>query len=329
MFKLGSPKILTGLDITKTSVKVAQIEKLKNGWKLLRCGSIPIPENTIKLSYKSKNIINIELFHQIIRESMGLLAGGVSIAGLSIPNEIVKSSIHKYGELPKSKEKTKKMVEWSVEKWLPFPVENMKISYHIVGKNPAGESALFVTIGIQDVINEYELSLKELKIDAKIIRPSCVNQLNFYINNINKLAQTACVAYIGLFDNFFTLFVFEDAQLIYYYGVKKGFSDIHFYQNIDMAMLHYLDKNPDKQIEKVFIGNQVEYHQKLEGKLRELEEEKLGKLEDVLKSIFKKDIHIIDEKQIIEKAISHSEIKGLKNLLSYTSAIGAAQSLAV
>lgn len=314
MFKFGSPKILTGLDITRTSVKVAQIEKLKKGWKLLRCGSVPIPENTIRLSYKSKNIINIELFHQTIRESMELLAGEVSIAGLSIPNEIVKSSIHKYGELPKSKAEIGKMVEWGVGKLLPFHVKNMKISYHIIGKNQAGESALFVTIGIQDVINEYELSLKELKIDAKIIRPSGVSQLNFYINNINKPAQTACVAYIGLFDNFFTLFVFEDAQLIYYCGVKKGFSDIHFSQNIDMAMLHYLDKNPDKQIEKFFIGSQVGHHQELE---------------DVLRSIIDENIHIEDEKQIIEKAISHSEVKGLKNLLPYTSAIGAAQSLVV
>ena len=311
MFKLGSPKILTGLDITRTSVKVAQIETLKNGWKLLRCGSIPIPENTIKLSYKSKNIINMELFHQTIRESMELLAGGVSIAGLSISNEIVKSSIHKYEELPKSKAEIKKMVEWGVGKLLPFPVENMKISYHIIGKNQAGESTLFVTIGIQDVINEYELSLKELKIDAKIIRPSGVNQLNFYIN---KLPQTACVAYIGLFDNFFTLFIFENAQLVYYYGVKKGFSDTHFFQTIDIAMLHYMNKNPDKQIEKFFIGSQVGYHQELG---------------DLLKGIMDKDIHIIGEKQIIKEAISHSEIKGFKNLTSYTSAIGAAQSLAV
>ncbi|MBC2693962.1 MAG: pilus assembly protein PilM [Desulfobacteraceae bacterium] len=309
MFKLRSPKILTGLDITRTSVKVAQIEKLKKGWRLLRCGSIPIPENTIKLSYKSKNIINIELFHQTIRKSMELLAGGVSIAGLSIPNEIVKSSIHKYKELPKSKAEIEKMVEWGVEKLLPLPIENMKISYHIIGENQAGESVLFVTIGIQDVINEYELSLKELKIDAKIIRPSCISQLNFYIN---ELPPTACIAYIGLFDNFFTLFVFEDAQLIYYCGVKKGVSDIHFFQNIDMAMLHYLDKNPDKQIEKIFIGSQVGHHQELE---------------DVLKSIINENIHIENEKQIIKEAISHSEGKGLKNLLSYTSAIGAAQSL--
>ncbi|MBW1833642.1 MAG: pilus assembly protein PilM [Deltaproteobacteria bacterium] len=312
MFKLGSPKILTGLDITRTSVKVAQIEKLKNGWKLLRYGSIPIPENTIKLSYKSKNIINIELFHQTIRKSMELLAGEVSIAGLSIPNEIVKSSIHKYGELPKSKAEIGKMVEWGVGKLLPFHVKNMKISYHIIGKNQAGESALFVTIGIQDVINEYELSLKELKIDAKIIRPSGVSQLNFYIN---KLPKTACVAYIGLFDNFFTLFIFDDAQLIYYCGVKKGFSDIHFFHNIDMAMQHYLNKNPDKQIEKFFIASQVGDHQELEDVL------------DVMRSIINKDIHIIDEKQIIEEDISHSEVKGLKNLSSYTSAIGAAQSL--
>ena len=325
MFKLGSPKILTGLDITRTSVKVAQIEKLKKGWKLLRCGSIPIPENTIKLSYKSKNIINIELFHQTIRESMELLGGGVSVAGLSIPNEIVKSSIHKYKELPTSKAEIGKMVEWGVEKLFPFPVENMKISYHIIGKNQAGETALFVTIGIQDVINEYELSLKELKIDAKIIRPSGVSQLNFYIN---ELPQTACVAYIGLFDNFFTLFVFENAQLIYYCGVKKGFSDIHFFQTIDIAMQHYLNENPDKQIEKFFIGSQVEHHQESEEKLEE-SEEKLKELKEMLRSISNYDIQTIDEKQIIKEDISHSEVKGLKNLSSYTSAIGAAQSLAV
>ncbi len=75
-----------------------------------------------------------------------------------------------------------------------------------------------------------------------------------------------------------------------------------------MAMLHYLNENPDKQIEKIFIGSQVGYHQELK---------------DVLRSIINIDTHIIKEN------ISHSEVKGLKNLSSYTSAIGAAQSLAV
>ncbi len=75
-----------------------------------------------------------------------------------------------------------------------------------------------------------------------------------------------------------------------------------------MAILHYLNENPDKQIEKIFIGSQVGYHQELK---------------DVLRSIINIDTHIIKEN------ISHSEVKGLKNLSSYTSAIGAAQSLAV
>ena len=86
-----------------------------------------------------------------------------------------------------------------------------------------------------------------------------------------------------------------------------------------MAMLHYLDKNPDKQIKKFFIGSQIGYHQEQESK----------DVLDMMRSIINKDIHIIDEKQIIEEDISHSEVKGLKNLSSYTSAIGAAQSLAV
>jgi hypothetical protein len=308
MFNLKLQKPLTGLEIGESSVKVAQILRNKKGWSLLRWGNIPFPEDTLKLSYKTENINDPESFIATVREALKLVEGRVSRVGVSLPNEVVKVATLKFTELPKSKSDTEKMIAWWSKKTLPFPVERAKISYHRLSVDDRGEKLIVVAIGFQDVIREYEANLKELKINSEIIRPAGINHLNFYIE---RIPPSGVIAFIGLFENYFTFFVFEDGGLVFYHGIKRGFSGVHFFQDVEMTMQLYLNDNPDKEIERVCYGSQVGFHRELERGLR---------------SISSTDVFRIDEDSII--SLNGDPPKGDEPVSSYAAVIAAAQSLA-
>ena len=116
-----------------------------------------------------------------------------------------------------------------------------------------------------------------------------------------------------MFENFFCLFVFEDARLTFYHGVKRGFSNLHFFHDVDMTMQHYLESNPGKRIERLSVGSQVGYHVELK--------EVLGNLIDIK-------LNILGEGDLIESDFDLSHPLERLKLSSFASAIGAAQSLA-
>ena len=192
--------------------------------------------------------------------------------GLSLPNEIVNVSIHKYDELPKSKTDTEKMLAWRTEKSLHFSKEMVKISYQSLGTEPNGEKSVLVAIGFLEVIREYEERFKDLKIGIKIMQPASINQYNFYSR---QLPSKGTFAYVGLFEYYFTIFIFEDGRLISYQGVKKGFADLHFILDVDIALQHYRSLNPGKKINRMYVGSQVGFRRELEEVLNNLSDMKV------------------------------------------------------
>lgn len=296
------------MEISETTVNLAQLERSGPGWRLIHSNTVSFPEDTLKLSYKTNNIADPDLFRETIKEVLKGSIGKVANIGLSIPNDIVKISIKKYEELPDSESETKKMIAWSTEKSLRFPEKSTKIAYEMIERNQDNERYMLITIGIRDVIKEYELKLKELKINPTIVRPSGINQFNFFSSD---LPANGIHAFIGLYENYFSFIVFENGKLNFFHGAKKGFSDLHFFKDVDMTMRHFLNANPDKEIEKLFIGSQVAFHKELE---------------DVFRSLSDMDIIILDERHFMET--DESDHNNRRETIShFVSAIGAAQSL--
>lgn len=302
-------RILSGMEITAESVKLVRVVREKKGWKLLGCISVPLPEETLKLSYKNQNVNDPQSFNRAIREvirSAEIKGGRV---GLSIPSEVVKVGIQHYAELPSSREETERLIAWWSRKSLPFPVEGARISYHFLRKSPRGEKYLLVAIAYKEVIREYEMDLREVKIHPEVIRPSCLNQFNFYQE---RIPPYGIVGFLGLLENFFTLFVFDDGNLIFYHGVRRGFSDIHFFQDVEMTMELFHSENPDKELEKLFFVTQAGFGSDLKKGL-----ESLGDMEVVE----------LDAADLINASEIEESGKGGLDLARYASAIGAAQSL--
>ena len=300
----------TGLYISKESVSAASIEKDKKGFTVTHLCEAPMPEETIRLSYRTKNIINKEIFRETVMGVVSSIDKKISHIGLSLPNEIIKLSIQKYAELPGTNFEINKMIAWRLEKSIHISAKEASISHSLIGTNKNGEKSLLAIVGIQDVIRQFEMNLLELGIHPKCILPSGLNQLNFFIN---RLPTIGTIAFLGLFEYFFTFFVFEDSKLTFYHGIKKGFSNLNFFQDVDMIMLHFLSANPDEKIEQLFIGTQVGFHRELE---------------DVFNSISNIDIHIMHEDKIIDTCSKAGKLDSKHGLSYYVPAIGAALSIA-
>lgn len=314
MLRLKMP--LTGFEINESAVKAVQLKKDKNGWRLLQRETEFFHKGTISPSYNEKNINDSQKFLETIKRVLGRIKGRVSRIGLSVPNDIVKISIQKFNDLPKSGLETEKMISWWAKKSFRFPVERARISYSLVGRNMDGGENLLIAVGLQDVIKDYELNLKKLKISAEIIQPASINHFNFYRNQIDT---DGIIVFIGIFENYHSFFVFEDAQLIFYHGVRGGDSDIYFVQDIDLIIQHYMNINPDKKLEKLYIGSQV-------GSYREIEE-KIKNICDLKVSFIDAARLIIDESQPTKMAAGSNGAREEDMLSSFVSAIGAAQSL--
>jgi hypothetical protein len=289
---------------------VAQVEKSGRAMRLIKSASIPLPEGTIKPSFKSLNVVAPELLLEAVQRLLAEFDGTTRAIGLSLPSEIVRILLRGYPKLPDTRVEIEKLISWSLEKSFHFPIENTKVSYQTTGSDASGATHLLVTLAMRDVIRQYEDLLAQLNIDTRVVRPAGINLYNFFAPSLPPQGNHA---FLGLFDNYFCFLVFENARLTFFHGVKRGFSDLQFFQDVDLTMQHYLESNPGKRIERLCVGSQVGYHSELN--------EVLGNLIDIK-------LNILNEGELIDSDFDMTQPLERLKLSSFASAVGAAQSLA-
>ncbi len=301
---------LVGIDINATEVRVARIDRRNGAWRLVEGGASSLPQNVLKPSFKNLNIVDEDRFKSAIREAMEGISTKVSTAGLSLPSEIVKTMIQKYPELPDSTADTERLIGWGMERSFHSPIQSAKISYQRLGDDTDGMKRLLITIGMSEVIRQYETLFKQVGIETRVIRPAGINLFNVFAEHF---PQEGTVAFMGLFETYFNFMVFDNGELSFFHGVKRGFSDLQFFQDVDMTLKHYLDSNPGKQIRQIRVGSQVGYHQELK---------------EVLNNLIDMEVSILNEGGIILSDYDLSKPLERLELSAFVSAMGAAMSLA-
>ena len=298
------------MEIAPNAIRVALVERSGRTMRMVKSASIPLPEGTIKPSFKSLNIVEPELFSDAIQRLLAEFDGSSRTIGLSLPSEIVRILLRGYPKLPDTRTEIEKLISWSLEKSFHFPIENTKVSYQVTGNDISGATHLLVTLAMRDVIRQYEDLLSRLNIDTRVVRPAGINLYNFFAPGLPPQGNHA---FLGLFDNYFSFLVFENERLTFFHGVKRGFSDLQFFQDVDLTMQHYLESNPGKRIERLCVGSQVGYH---------------AELKEVLSNLIDIQLDILDEGELIDSDFDMTQPLERLKLSSFASSIGAAQSLA-
>lgn len=299
-----------GLDISTAAIKAVRIERRQRAWRLLDSHLLPLPEGVLKPSFKSENITDLGRFAETVQLLVHNLDVKSATVGLSLPSEIVKTLIQGYQKLPDSRAEVEKFIGWSMERAFHFPVQSAQIGYQNIGPDAAGATQLLVTVAMRNVVAQYETALKRQGLDTRVVRPAGISLFNFFAP---RLPRSGTHAFLGLFENYFNFMVFQDTQLTFFHGVKRGFADLQFFQDVDMTLQHYIESNPGKKIRRLSVGSQVGYHKELR--------EVLGNLIDV-------QVDILQEAQLIASDFRVQEPLEQLKLSAFASAMGAAQSLA-
>ena len=171
------------------------------------------------------------------------------MVGLSIPNEVIRVSIEQFAELPAIREEAERMVAWSTEKSLHLPGGSVRGSFHPLGRGGGGR--VLVTAGIREVIREYEAAVRAMGVEPRVVRPSGINQFNLYCG---LLPAEGVVAYVGLFENFFTFYVLEEGKLIFYQEVKKALLNKTLYEDIEMTLQYFMTGNARREIDTLYVA---------------------------------------------------------------------------
>ena len=289
---------------------MVRIERMKSGWRLLSRTKQPIGEAVLKLQYKEPNVMEPDAFQAAVMAAVDAVGGNIDRLSLSLPNQIIKASVRTYEALPASRDQVKQMIQWGMEQSLRTPVEDTRISYQTIGENQAREKRLLVAVGFQNVIQQYEMLLNELNIQAMIIRPAGINQLNFYGKRFSA-EETA--AYIGFFHNFFIFAVMNKNRLIFYHGIRADITSDRFMYHLDMMLQYFRDVHPDLAIERLYLGHPGKRYS--------------SEISEGLNALFAPEIECLEQKEMILEENSVKRTSHASSLHAYSSAIGAAQAL--
>jgi len=308
---IGFNKIYTGLSISPSCVNAVQLQNNKTGWELLRWAHHPFSQDKPQYSFRNTNASDCKKLAAAISEVMEPMDLKNSVIGLALPNEVIKVSIKAYKNLPQTDAKIADMIAWEMEKALQLSNANLRIScYRPEPSSKDTPPRLLAAIGVDAVLNEYESLCSELNLEIRTVAPAAICQLNFYSD---LLPSSGVIAFSGLFENFFTLFIIENGQIEFYQGIKKRLDKNYYLNDIDRALQFYSQENHGKHIETLYIGSQVG------------DSAKLQPLSDRFEGI---EVVIPDELRLIDLHVNCQKFVQKPGLNAFSTAIGAAQSLA-
>jgi type IV pilus assembly protein PilM len=157
-------KTLIGLDIGLSSVKMSFIESDGRGNYILnKYASVDLPEASIVDDEIQKEEEVVEALRLCLAE-INVSTNLVNM-GLSGPNTIARKIQLAGG----TKDEIAEQVEWEAEQYLPFPIEESSMSFHILGDNEGGGVDVLVCAARSDILLNYKDLIESAELRASIV----------------------------------------------------------------------------------------------------------------------------------------------------------------
>lgn len=169
-------KTLFGLDIGMSSVKVAYLDcrHKDNNFTLLKYASVALPEGAIIEDEIQKPEEIISAIEKAV-EKAGISTKFCSM-GISGPSTVARRLQLAGG----SEEEIEDQVLWESEQYLPFDIEDSKVSFQIMGENEGGGIDVMVAAARNDVIFGFTELTDETELKVKIMDLGILSLINVF-----------------------------------------------------------------------------------------------------------------------------------------------------
>jgi len=159
---LSSNKVV-GVDIGLSSIKVAEMSKSGDSYKLTNYASIALPEGVLIEDEVQKEDELVEAMTTVFEE-IGIKGKNICL-GLFGPNTVMRK-LQLAGGDP---DEIEDQVLWEAEQYLPFPVEESNLDHYVVGENSGGGVDVIVAGVRRDVLLTFKEITEKAQGKVKII----------------------------------------------------------------------------------------------------------------------------------------------------------------
>lgn len=253
LLRLG--KIKTGLEITADSVSAVQVKRVQNAWRIVSYAMKPIPPGLIKPSFREKNITDSKLLVETVASVIKGLHYPCKKAGVVLPNHACKVILKTYKDLPSSRGGIREMMAWDLGNDLNLPAQVLHAGFQFTGsrwrREASGRQELLGVFSLKEIIGQYEDTIVDIGVTPVFTSPASINIYNLFCGRVPVIGTAA---FVGVFDNSFHIFVFEDGRLKFYKGKKRGFKDENVFEQIKKTFLFFSMHFPDMQIGEYYFS---------------------------------------------------------------------------
>jgi type IV pilus assembly protein PilM len=166
MLSFGSKKReLIGLDIGSHSVKLVELVGAKGGYRLKSFDMAPLPSDVIVDGAVMDSGSIIEIVRDLVsKNTIKNRRVALSISGFSVIIKKVTLNFMSEAELQES-------IQWEAAQYIPFDIEEVNISFQILGENPESPDQMDVLLvaAKKEIINDYEELMSEGGLEAHVI----------------------------------------------------------------------------------------------------------------------------------------------------------------
>ncbi len=228
-----------------------------------------LPEDALHPSFRNLNIINTDHFRATVKQALAKCGKRGGKVAVSLPCETVKVLIRQFADLPDSDKEREEMVLWNLSRTLNLPIEDIRISWEIMGKNSSGQYVLLILVAWDAVLFQYEEEIRKAGLIPLLLSPVSILLFNFYAEAVPASGR---IAFLSIFDHYITLFAFEDGVPFFFKNIKKGYSGTesaqakgkkenhsHLKENhsniddVDMLIQYCRSECPDLDMEKIIV----------------------------------------------------------------------------
>jgi type IV pilus assembly protein PilM len=162
---LGKKKDVIGLDIGSSSIKLVELNRVKNTFKLQNLGISPLPPEAIVDGALMDSVTIIDAIRDLVSTTKTKRKDVVtSVSGHSVIVKKITLPFMTEAELEES-------IQWEAERYIPFDINDVNIDFHMLGSSSENPELMDVVLvaAKKDIINDYQSVIVEAGLNPLII----------------------------------------------------------------------------------------------------------------------------------------------------------------
>lgn len=327
-------KTCAGIEMSEDRIRAAAVIKKADGVSIQHLETVKIPPQTLTPAFKHLNVTDLEGFLVCLKKAYPRTRPGK--IHVALPDACSKVLIQRITDLPKDPRDIGRMLAWRIASTYGIPEQQLRVSWENRGKDSDNRHVFLVAVGMEPVMAQYEAAFKAAGMRPVLLAPAGLTRFNFYAPS---LPETGIMAYLGLFDEDITLFVFSNGLPLFYRMIRKEMlrkDESSAINDVDLLIHYYNSEFPENEIEKFFVASYIKSESLMEQVFENVRNIDFIILDETRlihffqgrqkKTDTSPDFTFVDETSLIQWNYPSDDMPLEDNLLPfYTAALGAAK----